>query len=147
MEVTPVTYGWMLEEPVIPKIGDGDRMCTIGQRSNEYWMQKLADKDMSGPEFPIEQYLQLRDARVEGNPRQTEDYKQKCLAAVGLGEVVDESRYGHLRHQGNFATNVAALRWTVSRGTGCFWLPHSPRSSVRGFKHRLLTSANWIASS
>eukprot|EP00973_Karenia_brevis_P064081 8905654-Karenia_brevis.AAC.1 len=31
------------------------------------------------------------------------------------------------------------IRWVVSRGSGCMWLPDSPRTTVKGFKHRLYT--------
>ena len=76
---------------------------------------------------------------MEGNPRQTEAYRQGCLEAVGLGEQVDMERYGHLQENGNFDQNVGVLRWVVRRGSGCFWLPESERASVKGFKHRLIT--------
>ena len=39
-------------------------------------------------------------------------------------------------------TNTAdadLLRYTVRRGSGCMWLPDSPRTSTRGFSHRLVT--------
>eukprot|EP00973_Karenia_brevis_P029683 4094434-Karenia_brevis.AAC.1 len=31
------------------------------------------------------------------------------------------------------------IRWVVSRGSRCMWLPDSPRTTVKGFKHRLYT--------
>ena len=60
-------------------------------------MERLAAEDMSGPDFPVAQYLQLRDVLVEENPRQTPEYRERCLLAVGLGPEVDLARYGHLR--------------------------------------------------
>ena len=149
VEVTPVTYGWMIEEPgsatkPTNAIGaDTEQIRSVLQRpqtdASNPWMKKLAMEDRSGPEFPVGQYLQLRDKRVDGNPRQTSEYREKCLQAVGLGAEVDMARYGHLQLRGDFGDNVSALRWVVRRGTGCFWVPDSPRSSVRGFKHRLIT--------
>ena len=67
-------------------------------------MERLAAEDMSGPDFPVAQYLQLRDVRVEGNPRQMPEYRERCLLAVGLGPEVDLARYGHLRLRGDFRT-------------------------------------------
>ena len=32
------------------------------------------------------------------------------------------------------------LAWAVERGSGCIWLEDSPRTYVRGFKHRLITT-------
>ena len=42
---------------------------------------------------------------------------------------------GHLKHEQDFED----LRWVVSRGSGCMWLPDSPRTTVKGFRHRLIT--------
>jgi hypothetical protein len=108
-------------------------------RPHAEWMQKLKEGDLSGPPFPVDQYLRLRDTPVEGNPRQTEEYRQACLEAVGLGSEPDEERYGHLREDGDYEQNLEALRWAVRRGTGCFWLPDTPRASIRCFLHRLIT--------
>ena len=62
-------------------------------------MRKVENGDLSGPPFPVEQYLRLRDQPIEGNPRQTEEYRKECLEAVGLGLAPDEERYGHLRER------------------------------------------------
>ena len=79
VEVTPVTYGWTMEEPgsaTNPVNTDTEQIRTILQRpeigASNPWMKKLAMKDMSGPDFPVAQYLQLRNQRVDGNPRQTQ---------------------------------------------------------------------------
>ena len=45
------------------------------------------------------------------------------------------TRYGHLQHEQDFEL----LRWVVDRGSGCMWLPDSPRTTVKGFRHRLIT--------
>eukprot|EP00975_Prorocentrum_lima_P006922 1486740-Prorocentrum_lima.AAC.1 len=76
----------------------------------------------------------MRDKAVEGNPRQTEAYRQQCLEAVGVGEKPDMERYSHLGPE-----DFGVVRWVVSRGSGCMWLPDSPRTTVKGFKHRLYT--------
>ena len=101
MEVTPVSYGWMLEEvraqgAVAGRSGDAEAVSAVLQRAPNAWMVRLAAGDLSGPVFPVAQYLQLRDMRVEGNPRQTQEYREGCLQAVGLGAEVDMTRYGHL---------------------------------------------------
>ena len=99
VEVAPVTYGWTMGEPgargaaTNPGNTDTEHVRAVLQRAqisaNSPWMKKLATKDMSGPDFPVAQYLQLRDQRVDGNPRQTQEYREKCLQAVGLGAEVD----------------------------------------------------------
>ena len=68
LEVTPVTYGWMIEEPGLaadPASTSIEQIRAILQQtgigSSSPWMKKLAADDMSGPEFPVAQYLQLRD--------------------------------------------------------------------------------------
>ena len=66
--------------------------------------------------------------------------RKTCQEAVGLGEVVDEERYGHLRDVGDFEENVALLRLIVERALGCCWLPDTIRSQLRAFDHRLITT-------
>ena len=57
------------------------------------------------------------------------------MEAIGLGDVPDLERYGHLKPQ-----DLPFLRVCVTRGTSCMWLPNSARTSVRGFRHRLITN-------
>ena len=97
-------------------------------------MQKLKAGDLSGVDVCPSQYLQLRDEPLRGNPRATTDYKEKCVEAVGLGKTPDE-RYTHIEHKDDFEL----LRWAVRRGSGSMWLPESPRTCVRGFRHHLIT--------
>ena len=59
------------------------------------------------------------------------------LGAVGVGEKPDLERYSHLRE-----ADFEVIRWVVSRGSGCsgcMWLPDTPRTTVKGFRHRLIT--------
>ena len=72
---------------------------------------------------------------MNGNPRNTASYEETCCEQVGLGESPDMSKYGHF--QG--ADDIDLMRWVVRRGAGCFWLKDSPRTRVKGFKHRLIT--------
>ena len=102
--------------------------------ANESWMRKLRQGDYEGPVLDRTRYLALRDVKIEGNPRQTEEYRARCREAVGVGEVIDEERYKHLKEP-----DFAVIRWTVSRGSGCMWLPDTPRTTVKGFQHRLIT--------
>ena len=60
VEVTPVTYGWTMEEPgsaTNPVNTDTEQIRSVLQRpqigASNPWMKKLAMKDMSGPEFPV----------------------------------------------------------------------------------------------
>ena len=76
----------------------------------------------------------MRNTTVEGNPRQTEEYKKLCRDAVGVGDTPDPERYAHLKPK-----DLDVIRWVVSRGSGCMWLPDTPRTTVKGFKHRLIT--------
>ena len=46
----------------------------------------------------------------------------------------DKERYVHLGD-----ADIDPIRWVVSRGSGCMWLPDTHRTTVKGFKHRLLT--------
>jgi hypothetical protein len=126
MEVTPVTYGRTVEEPgsATNAVGtDSEQIRSVLQRpqtgASNPWMKKLAMKDMSGPEYPVVQYLQLRDRRVDGNLRQTPEYREKCLQAVGLGAEVDMARYGHLQLRGDFGEVVSA---SVGSQTWCWML-------------------------
>ena len=75
------------------------------------WMRKLRNGDYAGPELDSTRYLSLRDTVVQGNPRQTEEYRKMCRDAVGVGEVPDMKRYGHLSKH-----DLELLRWVVSRG-------------------------------
>ena len=60
--------------------------------------------------------------------------RDRCLDAVGLGAEPDPVRYGHLGDD-----QKGVLKWVVSRGTSCMWLPDSRRTMARGFLHRLIT--------
>ena len=111
-------------------VGQTSENLTEKEQSRIRWFQRLDDGDLSGPPFPVKQYLPLKGHVVDGNPRQTEEYRDQCLQAVGLGEEPDESRYGHLRADGDYQQNVELLRIAVRRGTGCFWLPGSERSAI-----------------
>ena len=95
-------------------------------RAREYWMGKLEAGDYSGPELDRSRYLSLRDSEVKGNPRQTEEYRKMCREAVGVGDVPDKERYAHLGEH-----DFEPVRWVVSRGSGCMWLPDTPRTTVK----------------
>jgi len=108
------------------------------ERRNEarkYWMNRLHADDYEGPPLDTSRYLTLRNEVIQGNPRQTEQYRDKCCEAVGLGPKPDKDRYAHFKHDEDFEL----VRWVVRRGSGCMWIPESPRTTVLGFKHRLLT--------
>ena len=139
-------------------------------------MRKLDEGDLSGVPISVDCFIPVRGSVVESNVRGTEDYKDRCCEAVGLGKVVDVARYAHLaggasreerqrreeaRMEAAFAAseflagadtldgigqldladmdNVALLRWVVRRGSDCMCLPESPRTTVKGYKHRLVT--------
>ncbi len=97
-------------------------------------MRKLKSGDYSGPVLDRSRYLTLRNQTVQGNPRQTEEYRKLCREAVGVGDQPDMQRYAHLEEP-----DFDVIRWVVDRGSGCFWLPDSPRTIVKGFRHRLIT--------
>ena len=97
-------------------------------------MDKLRSGDFSGVETPLSAFVNLRNETITENPRTSVKYKQECLEAIGLGEVPDLERYGHLKPQ-----DFPFLRVVVRRGNSCMWLPDSARTSVRGFRHRLIT--------
>ena len=44
---------------------------TQKKAAEEAWMKKLREGDYSGPTLDSSRYLSLRNAQVEGNPRQT----------------------------------------------------------------------------
>ena len=52
-----------------------------------------------------------------------------------MGVAPGLKRYGHFKHPEDFEV----VRWVVDRGSGCFWVENTPRTRVRGFKHRLVT--------
>ena len=97
-------------------------------------MEKLAKKDYAGPVLDRSRYLAMRNLTIKGNPRQTEEYRKMCMEAVGVGDKPDDNRYPHLSGQ-----DFDVVRWVVSRGSGCMWLPDTPRTTVKGFRHRLIT--------
>ena len=67
---------------------------------NEQWMAKLDAGDLSGVPVPVECYIPLRGSTITENVRATEDYKDKCCEAVGLGAEVDLARYAHFAAAG-----------------------------------------------
>ena len=120
--------------------------------------------------MPVECYIPLRGSTVTENVRATEDYKDKCCEAVGLGAEIDVDRYAHLAAAGaaepvaaaetagaaaaadkavgvrrkaqdelGKSQNIHLLRWLVRRGSDCMCLPETPRTTVKGYRHRLIT--------
>ena len=59
---------------------------------------------------------------------------EMCIRDSGLGKVVDKEKYGHLS-----PADLEVLRWVIRQGASASWLPDSPRTSARGFLHRLVT--------
>ena len=98
-------------------------------------MKKIEKGDLTGLDVDPSCYMELRNEKVQGNPRATEEYKSKCLDAVGLTPKVDEKRYPHITNP----EDIELIKWCVKRGSGCMWLPESPRTSIKGFLHRLIT--------
>ncbi len=90
VEVAQVEYGWCLADPgvqgvtgIFEGIFEGaDQVRAVFQEGQHQegsrWMERLAAENMSGPDFPVAQYLQLRDVPVEGNPRQMPEYRERC---------------------------------------------------------------------
>ena len=60
--------------------------------AHEEWMRKLSSGDYSGPVIDVSRYLSLRNQKIHGNPRQTEEYRDQCAEAVGVGKVPDPKR-------------------------------------------------------
>ena len=116
--------------------GNGEALVDEKRKaeSDKAWMRKLSAGDYDGPPLDRSRYLLMRNEPVRGNPRQTEEYRKACREAVGVGEKPDTERYPHLKEP-----DVDVIRWVVSRGSGCMWLPDTPRTTVKGFHHRLIT--------
>jgi hypothetical protein len=99
------------------------------------WMDRLDQGDYSGIEPDMAQYLMLDGETLHENPRIQQEYKDRCAESAGVGEVFDSARYPQFEHE----ADRLLLRWAVRRVSGCIWLEDSPRTYVRGFKHRLIT--------
>ena len=84
-----VSVVWTMPEPPADLSGEPEARR---QKAEEAWMGRLAVGDLTGPAFPEEQYLRLRDQELAGNPRSSPEYQQQCLDAVGLGAVPDAAR-------------------------------------------------------
>ena len=97
-------------------------------------MDRLAAGDLEGILPDMEQYLLLNEEVLQENPRGTQEYKDNCVKEAGLGEHFDEVRDEHLTNQ----SDRDLLERAVRRVSGCIWLEDTPRTYVRGFKHRLL---------
>ena len=66
-------------------------VSSVRKRAAEQaWMDKLRRGDYSGPALDTSRYLVMRNARIEGNPRQTDEYQEKCCQAVGVGAEPDK---------------------------------------------------------
>ena len=70
-----------------------------------------------------------------GNPRAEESYKDLCCEKVGLGAQPDRGRYPLFQSEDDFAL----MKWVVRRSSGCFWVQDTQKTSVRAFKHHLMT--------
>ena len=79
------------------------------------WMAKLKRRDLSGVVPKLEQFLPLTGKELTQNPRQTREYKDRCLKEAGLGKYFDEQRYPHITEQ----VDRDLLAWAIKRGSGC----------------------------
>ena len=147
-EVGPAAAKSLKSENLDPKYADRMRMESEGgvsssrrEAARDAWMRKLEEENYSGPTLDRTRYLALRHCDVQGNPRQTAEYGKMCCEAVGVGDKPDWERYGHLQE-----ADIDPIRWVVARGSGCMWLPDSPRTTVKGFRHRLITKGPPIRS-
>ena len=59
-------------------------------KGQQMWMDRIAKKDLTGPEIPLEQFLELRNEGLVENPRSAQKYREDCVEAVGLGQKVDK---------------------------------------------------------
>eukprot|EP00973_Karenia_brevis_P017107 2348348-Karenia_brevis.AAC.1 len=57
--------------------GSANASAEKKRKANDAWMEKLRQGDYSGPTLDRSRYLAMRDKAVEGNPRQTEAYRQQ----------------------------------------------------------------------
>ena len=88
--------------------------------------------DLAGVSVAPEQIIELRCEPLKRGPRQEPAYQDACLEAVGLGKSPDLARYKHILESPTAKVDVELLRWAVRRGSGCMWLPDSPRTSAMG---------------
>ena len=107
---------------------------------HKQWMKRLRSGDFEGPQPKRAQFLELVDdngksIEIKEDPRAAPEYKDRCVQEAGLGKHFDQKRYPELTKQ----VDRDLLEWAVRRGSGCIWLEGSPRTYVRGFKHRLIT--------
>ena len=109
---------------------------TITAEAHKKWMSRAHAGDFEGVHTPATSFVPLRATvgQITENPRLAPEYRRQCLETMGLGDEVDEKRYGHLN-----SGEREALKWLVKRSTSCMWLPDSVRTRARAFKHRLLT--------
>ena len=101
---------------------------------HEGWLARLRNGDFSPPVLLERCYVPLRGEEAIGNPRQTDEYAEKCVEAVGLGSQPDLGRYQEFGPD-----DLDLLRWVVRRGPGCMWLPDTHRTRMRAMRHRIIT--------
>ena len=58
--------------------------------------------------------LSFENKTIEENPRQTEEYKDKCLKEPGLGKYFDAARYPHIVEQ----PDKDLLEWRIASSSG-----------------------------
>ena len=66
----------------------------------------------------MESFIPVRGSKVEANIRATEEYKDKCCEAVGLGDKIDVKRYEHLVREGSRSLNESKRREEAVKGKG-----------------------------
>ena len=66
----------------ITRVGEEAVPRSASELNTQRWMDKLSAGDLSGPTFPVSQYLELRGRKIEGNPRQTTEYSDRCWPGV-----------------------------------------------------------------
>ena len=100
----------------------------VVEEARAAWRQKLQDGDYAGPVLDESRYLALRGTVVEGNPRQTEEYRKLCCEAVGVGAQPDKERYAILYSAAKHTESArprplrAGLTQTIDTATAtAFW--------------------------
>ena len=81
------------------------------EAARDPWLKKLHAGDLDGPVLREAQYIRLRTSPVVGNPRHTEEYKDRCVDAVGLGDKIAQEKKCALVARGLGTVTMGNTPW------------------------------------
>ena len=100
---------------------------------HQWWLSKAKARDFTSVAPPLTVFEHLHGDAVKENPRTQETYVGEVLRVLGFRAE------DHAKHPELSAEEFELARDLVKRKAGAFWVEQTPRTTLRGFEHDVIT--------